>query len=361
MKILMLTRYGRLGASSRVRFLQYLPYLAEAEMQVTVQPLLSDDMLRLRYAQGRYPLVALMRAYWQRCRALMRCTDFDLVWIEKEALSWWPLWLESLLLRHAVYALDYDDAVFLSYEMHRRAWIRHWFGGRLGKLMARAALVVAGNDYLANYAHRNGAPRVAVVPTVLDLTRYPSPAGGVGPKPVRTGPPRIVWIGSPATVHYLHLLAAPLRMLAQRASFVLRIIGGGAIQMPGVPMEVVSWSEESEVDAIAACDVGVMPLLDSPWERGKCGYKLIQYMACGLPVVASNVGVNPQIVQNDVNGFIASSDDEWIVALQRLLGDHALRVRLGLAGRQRVERDYCVQQTGPRVVALLRSAVEGAG
>jgi len=360
MKILMLTRYGRLGASSRVRFLQYLPYLEEAGMQVTVQPLLSDDMLRLRYAQGHYPLVALMGAYWRRCRALMRCTDFDLVWIEKEALSWWPLWLESMLLRRVVYALDYDDAVFLNYAMHRRAWIRRWFGGRLGSLMARAALVIAGNDYLADYARRNAAPRVVVIPTVLDLARYPAP-GGAGSELVRTGPPRLVWIGSPATVHYLQLLAAPLRVLAQRTSFVLRIVGGGAIQMPGVPMEVLAWSEESEVETIAACDVGVMPLLDSPWERGKCGYKLIQYMACGLPVVASNVGVNPQIVQSDVNGFIASSDDEWVAALQRLLGDHALRVRLGLAGRQRVERDYCVQQTGPRVAGLLRSAVEGAG
>lgn len=360
MKILILTRYGRLGASSRVRFLQYRPYLEEAGMRVTVQPLLSDEMLRLRYAQGYYPIVALVAAYWQRCRALMRCGDFDVVWIEKEALSWWPLWLESLLLRRAVYVLDYDDAVFLTYEMHRRAWIRRWFGRRLGQLMARAALVIAGNDYLADYARRHGASRVTVVPTVLDLARYSS-SGGAGRTPVRTDPPRIVWIGSPATVHYLCLLAAPLRVLAQRTSFVLRIIGGGEIHMPGVPTELVSWSEDGEVDAIAACDVGIMPLLDSPWERGKCGYKLIQYMACGLPVVASNVGVNPQIVQNDVNGFIASSDDEWIVALQRLLCDHSLRLRLGLAGRQRVERDYCVQQTGPRVASLLRSVVEGAG
>jgi len=322
-------------------------------MRVTVQPLLSDEMLRLRYAQGYYPIVALVAAYWQRCRALMRCGDFDVVWIEKEALSWWPLWLESLLLRRAVYVLDYDDAVFLTYEMHRRAWIRRWFGRRLGQLMARAALVIAGNDYLADYARRHGASRVTVVPTVLDLARYSS-SGGAGRTPVRTDPPRIVWIGSPATVHYLCLLAAPLRVLAQRTSFVLRIIGGGEIHMPGVPTELVSWSEDGEVDAIAACDVGIMPLLDSPWERGKCGYKLVQYLACGVPVVASPVGVNTKIVQPGQNGFLAATDAEWVEALTCLADDAALRRRLGAQGRALVESRYSLQVAAPKLAAWLQ-------
>lgn len=360
MKVLLLTRYGRLGASSRVRLLQYLPYLEDAGMQVTVQSLLSDDMLRLRYARGRYPAAALLGAYWKRCVALLGCKEFDVVWIEKEALPWWPLWLEARLLRGSAYVLDYDDAVFLAYEANRRTWVRRCLGGRLARLMAGSALVTAGNDYLADYARRGGAPRVMVVPTVLDLARYPPPSvAAQGTLPAR--PLRVVWIGSPATVHYLDLLAEPLRALALRTRFVLRVIGGGAIQMQGVSTEVIPWSEDSEVNAIGECDIGVMPLVDSPWERGKCGYKLIQYMACGLPVVASNVGVNPQIVQDGVNGFLARSEGEWIAALERLCGDQALRARLGLAGRRRVESNYCVQQTGPRVASLLRSVVEGAG
>ena len=359
MKVLMLTRYGRLGASSRVRFLQYVPYLEAAGIQVEVQSLLSDDLLRLRYELGRYPVAELIRAYWQRCMRLVRRGELDLVWIEKEALPWWPLWLEALLLRRVPYALDYDDAVFLAYDEHPRAWIRRWCGARLGQLMARSALVVVGNSYLADYARGSGASFVDVVPTVLDLARYPLPKGP-DRQQTRIGPLRIVWIGSPATVHYLQLLAAPLRVLAKQVDFVLRIIGGGAIQLLGVPTEIVSWSEDSEVDDIGACDVGVMPLLDSAWERGKCGYKLIQYMACGLPVVASNVGVNSEIVQNDVNGILVNSDQGWVAALERLLGDQSLRWRMGLAGRQRVEREYCVQQTGPRLVNLLRTAAQGA-
>ncbi len=354
MRVLILTRYGRLGASSRIRFLQYVPGLEEAAIQVTVEPLLSDQLLQQRYARGAYPMWALLGSYLKRWATLRRRAEFDVLWIEKEAFPWWPLWLEAALLRSVPYVLDYDDAVFLTYDANPRTWVRRAFAGRLGRLMAKSALVVAGNEYLANYARSKGAARVAVVPSVLDLARYPAPRR-LSPAPSRLDQLRVVWIGSPATVHYLQLLAEPLRVLALDANFVLCVIGGGAVQLPGVPTEVVAWSEDTEVEAIAGCDIGVMPLLDSAWERGKCGYKLIQYMACGLPVVASGVGVNPEIVQQGVNGFVANSDEEWVSALRTLLGDQSLRSQMGQAGRQRVERDYCVQQTGPRMVKLLQS------
>jgi glycosyltransferase involved in cell wall biosynthesis len=126
--------------------------------------------------------------------------------------------------------------------------------------------------------------------------------------------------------------------------------------MAGVEVECVPWTEASEVAAIAECDIGVMPLFDSPWERGKCGYKLIQYMACGLPVVASSVGVNGQIVQEGISGFLADTAQAWVTVLAKLLADAALRQRMGHAGRLRVEQEYCLQVTGPRLVGLLRSA-----
>jgi len=166
--------------------------------------------------------------------------------------------------------------------------------------------------------------------------------------------PRIVWIGSPSTVRYLQLLHNPLQDLAKLQPFVFRIIGGGAVAIPGVQVEVMPWAENTEVENITTCDVGVMPLVDSPWEQGKCGYKLIQYMACGLPVVASGVGVNPEIVQQGVNGFLANTSDEWVAALYKLLTDKSLSCQMGLAGRLRVESQYCLQVTGPKLAGLLR-------
>lgn len=142
LRVLVLAKYGSLGASSRLRILQYLPLLREAGLEVTVQPLLSDELLQARYRDGGYGLFPLVRAYADRCRVLLRRRHFDLVWIEKEALPWWPLWFESALLRGVPYALDYDDAVFHNYDRHANLMVRRVFGRRIDGLMAGAALVV---------------------------------------------------------------------------------------------------------------------------------------------------------------------------------------------------------------------------
>lgn len=349
--MLMLTKYGGLGASSRMRFLQYLPWLQLESTEVTVRPLLSDELLVMRYQRGGYGLWPLFRAYADRLLALLECRHFDVVWIEKEALPWFPAWLEKWLLRSTPYVLDFDDAIFHNYDLHRVAWVRRVYGRRIDRLMAGARLVIAGNRYLADRATAAGARWVEVIPTVVDLARYPTKQTySVDTKP------RIVWIGSPSTVQYLLELAEPLGALAKRQPFKLRVIGGGAITVPGVDVEVVAWSADMEASAIAECDVGIMPLRDTPWEQGKCAYKLIQYMACGLPTLASPIGANRDVVVEGETGFFADTAYAWVEKMELLLCDAALRQRLGQAGRARVEAEYCLQQTAPRLVRLITAA-----
>lgn len=355
LKVLAQTKYGRLGASSRLRFLQFVAGLKQSGVHVTVQPLISDARLKTRYVQGSYGVTGLVRAYAERCQAMMSRQDFDLLWVEKEALPWAPFWLERALLQGRPYVLDYDDAVFHNYDQNARSWIRRLYGDRLDRLMAGAALVVSGNSYLAARAREAGAPRVEVIPTSIDLDHYPIQPVAPPLRALRDTLPRIVWVGSPSTARYLDLLREPLQALAVRHSFALRLIGCDAVDLPGVQVEVMPWSEATEFDSISACDIGVMPLLDSLWEQGKCGYKLIQYMACGLPVVASPVGVNSEIVQSGQNGFLARTSAEWVSALGELLNSQELRSVMGLAGRSSVESTYCIQKTGPRLGALLRS------
>lgn len=350
MKILLLSRYGRLGASSRLRFFQYLAFLQQADIECTVQPLFNDALLSSKYKTGNYALTKVMRAYSDRIGQLLKRHCFDLVWIEKEALPWLPDWLERSLLQGVPYVLDYDDALFHNYDLHRSLWVRRFFGKRIDFLMAGARLVVCGNDYLAKRARDAGAPWVEVLPTVIDVDRY-------SPKTMaefKEDAQRIVWIGSPSSAQYLKLIHKPLMTLGKRCIFKLRLIGA-QLELPGVDVEYVDWSEANEVSSIQNCQVGVMPLLDSPWERGKCGYKLIQYMACGLPVVASPVGVNSQIVSVGINGFLANADEEWTEALETLLRDAALRERMGHAGRQHVENEYCIQKAAPRLIQCLKS------
>ena len=357
-RILLLAKYGRLGASTRLRTLQYLPVLKKAGLQVVVHSLVSDEALTARYRRGRYSPIGILRTYFERVCTLIGRYNYNVVWIEKESLPWWPLWIERSLLRGVPYVLDYDDADFHNYDLHRWAWVRNVFGRRMDGLMSSASLVVVGNDYLAQRARDAGASRVEVVPTVIDLVRYPYDRQQLSLKNIDK--PRVVWVGSPCTVHYIQSISESLACLAKQVPFVLRVIGGGAIEIAGVEIEFVSWSEATEVQSIRECDVGIMPLLNTPWEQGKCGYKLIQYMACGLPTVASKVGVNSEIVQDGLTGYLASNLSEWVSTLALLLADGELRRTMGEAGRLRVEEKYCVQQTGLRVAKLLLSCAKPA-
>jgi len=350
-KVLVLTRYGRLGASSRLRFLQFLPALEHEGLHCTVQAFIDDEMLLTKYRSSAYRPGQLIRAYAARLLQLLRRRRFDLLWIEKEALPWMPAWLERVLLRHIPYVLDYDDAIFHNYDRSAYGLIRMLWAGRIDRLMAGARLVVGGNEYLVRRAREAGAPCVEMLPTVIDLERYATPSDTAAANFV----PRIVWIGSPGTLPYLAALAEPLAALARRHRFVLRIVGG-QLALPGVDVECLDWTEDSEVARIAECAVGIMPLSDSPWERGKCGYKLIQYMACGLPVVASPVGVNRDIVREGADGFLAHAPQDWQDRLGQLLADAPLRQVLGRSGRQRVEHEYCVQRVAPRLIRMLREA-----
>ena len=339
-----------------MRTFQYMPYFKNDNVIVHCEPLFEDASLSARYKAGSYSLLDLVKSYRRRIKVLMGRGRFDVLWIEKEALPWLPLWLEKFLLRGTPYVLDYDDAVFHKYDQHRIPFVRHLFGRRLDGLMSNASLVIGGNSYLAQRARDAGSPWVKVLPTVIDLNRYPFPMPGQ--EDASNDVPTVVWIGSPSTVRYLKILQSPLQALALRLPFVLRVIGG-EIDLPGVKVQCVAWSEATEVENISVGHVGVMPLLDSPWERGKCGYKLIQYMACGLPVVASPVGVNAEIVEPGVNGYLASNEEEWLSALEGLLTQAHLRQSLGEAGRAKVEAQYCIQKTGPKMAWLLIKAANG--
>lgn len=334
-----------------MRLLQYLPWFESEAIEYMVSPLFDDAMLLQKYRHGGYSLLNLLAAYWRCIHVLIGVHEFDLVWIEKEALPWFPAWFETWLLRRTPYVLDFDDAIFHNYDLHRSAWVRRVYGRRIDRLMEGARLVIAGNRYLADRTTAAGARRVEVVPTVVDLARYPAKQTySVASKP------GIVWIGSPSTVQYLLELAQPLGALAKRQPFTLWVIGGGVITMPGVDVESLPWSADTEAAVIAECDVGIMPLRDTPWEQGKCAYKLIQYMACGLPTVASPIGANRDVVIEGETGFFADTAYAWVEKMELLLGDAALRQRLGQAGRARVEAEYCLQRTASRLVRLLTEA-----
>jgi len=351
MKVLLLSRYGPLGASSRVRFYQYLPCLREQGLEIDVTPLLPDTYLLARYAGRRWGPTAILAAYSRRLAALFGTAKYDLLWIEYELFPWMPAWFESwLAMRGIPYVVDYDDAIFHRYDSHPNRWVRRLLGGKIDSVMRNASLVTAGNDYLAARARQAGARRVDLLPTCVDLERYPL-ADSVPAVDFTIG-----WIGSPATSHYLDEARGALAAVCRDGQARVALIGAHDPAWDDVPHDVIQWSAETEVVALQKLDAGIMPLPDSPWERGKCGYKLIQYMACGKPVVASPVGVNRRIVEHGVNGYLAETAAQWTEALTALKENADLRQRMGAAGRRKVETEYSVQANAQRLLDLLRAA-----
>jgi len=345
MKILFLPRYGPLGSSSRMRFYQFKAQFESAGIECAESPFFDDVMLQNKYKVGSYPVLELVKVYFNRVRTMLTRGQFDLIWIEKEALPWFPVWVERWLLSRKPYVMDFDDAVFHRYGMHPSFLVRFLYGRRIENLIKGARCVTAGNTYLADWALEAGSHFVAVYPTVVDLDRYiPKVDFSVVTKPT------IVWIGSPPTVKYLLELSEPLALLNQRCPFTLRVIGGGAISMEGVDVENIRWSDETEAAAISVCDVGIMPLHDTPWELGKCAYKLIQYMAAGLPTVATPVGANIDVVVDGETGFFAVSNSDWVDKLELFLKDANLRQQFGQAGRSRVEASYSLQVIAPKLI-----------
>lgn len=354
LSVLLLCRYERLGASSRLRFLDYLPALAQRGLQVTAAPFFDDAYLTAYYA-GRRDVTAILRAYGRRLAVLPQLRRYDLIWIEKEMLPWLPGGWERRLLGATPYVVDFDDAWALRYQTHRLAMARRLLGDKWRALLPGAALVLCGSAALEEWARQEGALRTALIPTVIDLERYPprpSPCNDVL---------TIGWIGTRSTLPHLALAGEALAQACAGGRARLRLIANQTLDLPGVPVEFVPWREDQEAALLSGVDVGIMPLPDAPWERGKCAYKLIQYMAAGRPVVASPVGANAEVVVDGQTGFLATTTSEWISALTALRDDTGLRGAMGAAGRQRIEQRYCLQVQADRLAAALRLAAGEAG
>ncbi|MCU5788095.1 glycosyltransferase family 4 protein [Alloalcanivorax marinus] len=360
MKVTLLSKYSRLGASSRLRSLQYLPALEQAGIQVTPHALFDDDYLtRLYEGRGR-SLPSIASRYAARARQLRGLGKTDLIWLEYEALPYVPYCVEQRLMPRGVpYVVDYDDAVFHQYDLASRRQVRRLLGTKIDKVMANAAAVICGNEYLAERARRADARCIERVPTVVDATRYSVADAATS---AAADSPVIGWIGSPATQRYILELKPVLEALYRERGARLVLVGAQlalAEQFGELPVTVLPWSEEGEARAIAGFDIGTMPLPDGPWERGKCGYKLIQYMAAGKPVVASPVGVNVEIVEGWQSGMLADSHAQWHQALSALLANPDMRLSLGRNGRQAVEQHYSLQAQVPRLAEILYQAARG--
>jgi glycosyltransferase involved in cell wall biosynthesis len=276
------------------------------------------------------------------------------LFVQTELFPYLPTAFERRLLSRGIPCVyDYDDAWFHRYDGHANRVLRVLLRNKIPSLIERAAGVIVGSTYLAQYM-RPFNRNVNLIPTCIDLECYPSAPLPLRPDPFFT----IGWIGSPSTTLFLREVEGALAQFCSRHEARIVLIGASQEPLHIPNLTRLPWTEETEVEAISQFDVGIMPLSDTPFNRGKCAFKLIQYMGCWKPVIASPVGENVRVVEHGSNGFLAASPSEWMDALERLYADSALRQTMGRVGRGKIEREYSLQVMAPRVAEILRCVVQ---
>ena len=349
MRICVLAKYPGLGASSRVRMYQYVPALRAAGFDITSHALLYETYLQDLYSGSPRRKLGLIRSYADRIRILLQRGNYDLLWIEKEALPWLPWLVEKRLLHGRPYVVDYDDAVFHNYDLHPSPYVRMMLGEKIDGVMRDSALVIAGNEYLATRARRAGAKRVEVLPSGVAAAHYPVTSYPEG-EPFVVG-----WIGSPGSEVVLDEIMPVLEILEQTPGVILRFVGASGRNLSHLNVDIRPWIAAREAEELSSFNVGIMPLQDQPFQRGKCAFKLVQYMAAGRPVIASPVGANTEVVTDGWNGYLPRSMGEWIQAIHTLRAEPDAARTMGERGRRRFLEHYSVETLTPRLIELLGS------
>jgi glycosyltransferase involved in cell wall biosynthesis len=339
MKILLLSKYDDKGASSRVRFYYYLPYIKSKGHKIDVKPLFSNSYIKSIYEGKKILKISeVIKGYAKRLIILLSLKKYDLIWIEKEIFPYMPAFIERILKKlNLPYIVDYDDAIFHNYDKSQNFILKNFLHNKIDIVMKNAAWVTAGNRYLYERAYLAGAKNITIIPTVVDIAKYKKSAQK------DSGPITVGWIGAPSTAFYLKKLKKVFEKLTLDKKIKFVAIGAKKSNLKNLFVQPIPWNEKTESEDIKKFDIGIMPLEDSYWEKGKCGYKLIQYMACGIPCVASPAGVNSEIIEHGINGFLAHNENEWTYYLTLLADDKNLREKMGKSGRKKVETYYSYQ------------------
>jgi glycosyltransferase involved in cell wall biosynthesis len=342
-KILILAPYPIDQApSQRFRFEHYLPLFAANDHQYEFHGFLDKKAWDILYIKGKIvqKFVSVFKGYLKRILLLFRLASFDIVFIHREAAPLGPPifeWIIAKVFRKRV-IYDFDDAIWLpnTTAENKIAGLLKWHS-KIASICQWAYKITPGNEYLATFARQSNL-NVTLLPTVVNTnTHAPTPNKNTKEKVT------IGWTGSHSTLVYLNPLVEILQKLEQHYSFYFIVIADKNPELPLANFKYIKWSKESEIVDLQLINIGIMPLADDQWAKGKCGFKAIQYLALGIPAVASPVGVNSQIVIDGDNGFLCDSADQWYTALEKLLQNQQLRKEFGAKGRQHITDNYSVQ------------------
>lgn len=357
MRVLFLVQYPRLAPSPRYRVYQLVPWLENSGIECHVEPLIDETGYSTARSSGHYLSKSRMLAggLARRLSTLLKARKYDLVYVLKGAFPYGPPVIEQLLRASRVpFIFDFDDAIHIHKKSCSHRILDHLKSTRrVGRVAALASRVVVPNQYLANFA-RQFNTAVTIVPEAENTER-------LVPRPPHRNQEQLVigWVGSSSTAKYLTGIQDALRTVCERyPNVVLRVIGG-QFEADGIPTEMVQWRYDREVQQFHDLDIGIMPLPLEEWSKGKSGCKLRQYMAAGVPGVGTAIGYNLELIDDGRTGFLATSQDEWVTCLSKLIESADLRNEIAEAARQDVEQRFALNIIGPQLENVIReTAVE---
>ncbi len=352
MKLLFIASYPKdLSPSQRFRFDCYLEHLKNVGIEVTYSPILSPEEY-FRYNSSTFVKAKIfLKQFTIRLKDIFDANSYDVIFIQREAGFLPVAFFEKRLARsRAKIIYDFDDAIFLPAEGSSGGFLsRH---RKIPEIIGLANVVIAGNQFLVDYAKRFNS-NTTIIPTVIDTEVF-KPL----PKP-QSEQVVIGWSGSPSTLRVNFIPFTPvLEKIKEKYGdkVVIKAMGGDFYENKKLQMKSVPFSREKELEFINSFDIGLMPLEDTPWMKGKCGLKALIYMSLEIPAVVSPVGVNKEIVREGIDGFHATTEEEWIEKLSRLIEDELLRKKLGKNARERVIQNYSVKAWKDKFIEVIKNS-----
>lgn len=325
----------------RFRIEQWEPHLKQNGIVIDHFSFTDEDLRKVLYREGHYAakVKGMAKAFFRRIGHIFKSSEYDVIYLYRTATMVGPPWLERILKRRKTpFILDFDDAIFITHTSKANArfgWLK--FAGKTAEICSLSDTVTVGNSFLADYAGKYN-DNVYVVPTGIDTSKYRLPP----PKDKKDEPIIIGWTGSSTSQYQLEDFEPVLAELHKKRGddIEIRVISDREPAFETVPYVWRAWSSEKEVEETAKIDIGIMPIRDDDWSRGKCAAKALQYMSLGIPAVCSDVGANRDVINHGENGFLAKTPEEWLNFLEKLIDDSRLRAELGAAGRETIVESY---------------------
>ncbi len=326
--------YDNLAATHRHRFSQFNNYFLEKNIKIEIQSLLSNEYLEKKFNGNKISYFQILKLYFRRFFYIFKQYRYDLIIIHCELFPYFPYFIEKFMI-FKNYIYDFDDAIYLRYKK-RNFFLNFIFKNKFKYILKKAALIHAGSEFLLNHSLKYNV-KSYLLPTSVDITRYKPIKGDLKNNDTFT----IGWIGSPSSEKYLNLLLEPFDKLSKKIKFKFIIVGGkNKPKFKYCESEIIEWSYDNEINLINTFDIGIMPLQETDWEKGKCAFKLIQCMACEVPVIASPVGFNKVLISDSVDGMFAKNRDEWFDKILLLYNKKKERDLMGLAAREKILKFY---------------------